>query len=105
MPLVDSHMAIPQRLQRRKRPVGLSGKGLVELLLSGRGLTPFPLQGGGRGPAHRVIAPSECLLVSSTLSCLSGLPSQTRSQAPRDSVLVSFPVELGCYTESQSLTS
>ena len=36
MPLVDSHMAIPQRLKRRKRPVGLAGKGLVELLLSGK---------------------------------------------------------------------
>ena len=59
MPLVDSHMAIPQRLQRRKRPVGLSGKGLVELLLSGRGLTPFPLQGGGWGP-ERTSPPSDC---------------------------------------------
>ena len=59
MPLVDGHMVIPHRLQRRKRPVGLAGKGLVELLPSGRGLTPFPHQGGGQGP-ERTSPPSDC---------------------------------------------
>ena len=59
MPLADSHMAIPQRLKRRKRPLGLAGKGLVELLPSGKGLTPFPHQGGGQGP-ERTSPPSGC---------------------------------------------
>lgn len=73
MPLGDSHLGVPQRLKRSKRPMGFTGKEVVELLPSRKGLTPLPTREevrDQRGPAHRVIAPSECLLVSSALSCL-----------------------------------
>lgn len=39
-PPVDSHFSITQRPERSKRPLGLPGKRVVELLPSWKGLTP-----------------------------------------------------------------